>query len=63
MSERRADYLLQQDIKLCTLCTECDGLRVHLPDIERLLTSLLVKVQVAQGKEPSVMTRAERRRG
>lgn len=64
MSETPVSYranLLQKGDNLCTMDTELDALRDHLPDLERLLTSLLVKVQVAQGKEPSVMSRAERR--
>jgi hypothetical protein len=42
--------------------TELDQVRAQLADMERLLVSLLVTVQRAQGKEPSILTRAERRR-
>lgn len=62
MSEERAPYHLNNDSTSVIVNTELDILRAHLPDIERLLTSLLVKVQIAQGKEPAVATRAERRR-
>lgn len=61
MTQLRAQDLLKPDANSVTLSTEEDTLREHLPDIERLLTSLLVKVQRAQGKEPSIVTRAERR--
>lgn len=44
------------DTDLYTLCAE-------LEEIERRLIPLLVTVQRALGKEPSVLTRAERRRG
>lgn len=37
--------------------------RAEWVDLERQLISLLVTVQRALGKEPSVITRAERRRG
>lgn len=61
MSETNVPYLLQTPRKGDTMDTEVDILRAHLADLERQLTSLLVTVQRAQGKEPSVMTRAERR--
>lgn len=62
MSEAPEQYLLQTPCKPDTLSTDLYTLQAHLPDLERLLTSLLVKVQLAQGKEPTLMTRAERRR-
>lgn len=63
MSEERAVYdaLLKPYTKHDTLSTELDTLRTKLVDLECQLISLLVTVQRAQGKEPSVMTRAERR--
>lgn len=42
--------------------TEVDTVRVHLADLERQLISLLVTVQRAQGKEPTVNTREAKRR-
>lgn len=59
--EQSVKYLLQSRDKGDTLDTEVDTIRIHLVDLERQLISLLVTVQRAQGKEPSVMTRAERR--
>lgn len=38
-------------------------MRAELEELERRLIPLLVTVQRALGKEPSVMTRAERRGG
>lgn len=63
MSEAPVPYLLQPDIKPVTLDTELETVRARLVDLECQLISLLVTVQRAQGKEPSVKTRAERRRG
>lgn len=51
---------LKQPLKSATLEPE---LRAQLEEIERRLIPLLVTVQRALGKEPSVMTREERRRG
>jgi hypothetical protein len=62
MSEQAERYLLQTPCKPDTLSTDLDTLRTKLSDLECQLISLLVTVQRAQGKEPSVMTRAERRR-
>lgn len=69
MSETRAPYyatmsnaLLKDGAKRDTLETDVDILRGTLDDLERQLLSLLVTVQRAQGKEPTVITRAERRR-
>lgn len=45
------------------LDTDLYTLRTELEEIERRLIPLLVTVQRALGKEPSVKTRAERRRG
>jgi hypothetical protein len=63
VSEERVQYVLKPDTNSVTLSTEMDTLRAQLVDVERQLLSLLVTVQRALGKEPSVMTRAERRRG
>ena len=64
MSEQRAEYRVctSEPSSVIVNTTELDILLTHLPDIERLLTSLLIKVQVAQGKEPTVLTRAQRRK-
>lgn len=56
-----SDYLLQPHEERAIMSTELDMVRAQLADMERLLISLLVTVQRAQGKEPSVQTRAERR--
>lgn len=62
MSEERVLYgLLKPNINSDTLSTDLDTLRTKLVDLECQLISLLVTVQRAQGKEPSIMTRAERR--
>jgi hypothetical protein len=45
------------------LNTELHTLYADLEEIERRLIPLLVTVQRALGKEPSILTRAERRRG
>ena len=67
MTEHRAPYLtntlLQTVDNNATMDAEADALRMNLPDLERLLMSLLVTVQKAQGKEPTVGRKAERRRG
>lgn len=66
MSEQCAPYnagVLNTQTNSATLSTELDTLRAKLSDLECQLISLLVTVQRAQGKEPTVMTRAERRRG
>ena len=63
MSEERVHYLLKRETKSVTLSTEVDTLRAHLVEMERLLISMLVTVQRAQGKEPTIFTRSERRRG
>jgi hypothetical protein len=62
MSEQPVNYVTTSEPKRAILPTELYTLQAHLPELERLLTSLLVTVQRAQGKEPSVMTRTERRR-
>lgn len=54
--------LLKHHAKSAIVDTDLYTLRDKLVDIECQLISLLVTVQRAQGKEPSVLTRAERRR-
>lgn len=62
MSEERPRYgLLYTQDKHATLDTDLHTVRAKLVDIECQLISLLVTVQRALGKEPSVMTRRERR--
>jgi hypothetical protein len=61
MSEERGAYLLKPMLKSGTLDTELDTVRAQLEEIERRLIPLLVTVQKALGKEPSISTRAERR--
>lgn len=65
VSERRESYstqcLLKPDANSVMMTTELDLVRGQLADLERQLLSLLVTVQRAQGKEPNVLTRSERR--
>lgn len=65
MTEERTHYCtenpLQTPNKPATMDTGLDMVREHLADMERQLISMLVTVQRAQGKEPTVLTRAERR--
>lgn len=66
MSEEREPYYtraLQTSREPVIMETDLHILRARLSDIECQLISLLVTVQRALGKEPSVMTRSERRRG
>lgn len=68
MSETRPPYetsnlYVTSNANRDTMSTEMETVRSKLVDIECQLISLLVTVQRALGKEPSVMTRAERRRG
>jgi hypothetical protein len=53
-----AQSLLKPDANRVTLDA---GLRAQLLDLERQLISALVTVQKQLGKEPTVLTRAERR--
>lgn len=63
MSEERVPYrVLNTQEKPVIMETDLHTLRAKLSDLECQLISLLVTVQRAQGKEPTVMTRAERRR-
>jgi hypothetical protein len=61
MSEAPEQYLLKPYANHDTLGTELHTLRADLEEIERRLIPLLVTVQRALGKEPSILTRAERR--
>lgn len=65
MSERREVYATQNlftpESDRAMMTTELDLVRGQLADLERQLLSLLVTVQRAQGKEPSALTRSERR--
>lgn len=67
MTESRQPYAVtQRDPPIASrdiLSTELYTLRDELEEIERRLIPLLVTVQRALGKEPSISTRAERRRG
>lgn len=64
MSEQRESYrVLYTQEKPVIMSTELETVRTKLVDIECQLISLLVTVQRALGKEPSVVTRSERRRG
>lgn len=56
-----AQKLLQTPDNPVIMDMEMDVLRADLEDLERRLIPLLVAVQKALGKEPSVMTRAEKR--
>jgi hypothetical protein len=62
MSETPERYLLQTSCKPDTLSTDLRTLQNDLEDLERKLIASLVTVQRALGKEPSVLTRLERRR-
>jgi len=61
MSEQPVTYRLNGDDKSCMLTTEADTLRAELVELERRLIPLLIAVQKALGKEPSVLTRARLR--
>lgn len=62
MSEQREAYCVQSLLKPETNHVTLDaGLRAQLLDLERQLISALVTVQKQLGKEPTVITRAERR--
>lgn len=60
--ETRNVYVVSDENR-AILDTDLYALRGKLLDIECQLISLLVTVQRALGKEPSVMTRRERRKG
>lgn len=57
-----ADSLLQEVDNNAMIDTRLDTMRAELEELERRLIPLLVTVQRALGKEPSINTRAERRR-
>lgn len=61
MSEAPVTYRLKPEAKSPILTTEADTMRAELVELERRLIPLLIAVQRALGKEPSVMTRARHR--
>ena len=63
MTETRGEYTLKPEQKRATLSTEDDILCAQLRNIKRDLISLLLTVERALGDQPSIVTRAERRRG
>jgi hypothetical protein len=63
MTEQLVPYHLKRDTEQSILTTEADTMRAELAELERRLIPLLIAVQRALGKEPSVMTRGERRSG
>lgn len=62
MSEQTVEYLLKNTQTCDKLDTDIDVMRGRLRHIKIQLLSLLVELDRALGDEPSVMTRAERRR-
>lgn len=62
MSEQTVEYLLNNTQTCDKLDTDIDVMRGRLRHIKIQLLSLLVELDRALGDEPSVMTRAERRR-
>lgn len=66
MSEQRQPYrtkVLQGCDNRATMSTDTDALFVKARHVKVQLLSLLVELDKYLGDEPSVMTRAERRRG
>jgi hypothetical protein len=62
VSDDSKPMLLKVEDTSGKLNTEVDALRQQLVDMERQLIGLLTTVQRVLGKEPSVLTRKERRR-
>lgn len=62
MTEIRYLYQLNNQADSATLngrsSTEADTLRAELEDLERRLIPLLITIQRALGKEPSIITRS-----
>jgi len=58
MTEAPVSYHLKREQEQSILTTEADTMRAELVELERRLIPLLIAVQRALGKEPSVMTRA-----
>lgn len=56
-----ARYHLNRGENSPTLATEADTMRAELLELERRLIPLLIAVQRALGKEPSLTTRARQR--
>lgn len=66
MSEQAVTYrtnLLQPESNRATMSTDADALLVKARHVKVQLLSLLVELDKYLGDEPSVKTRAERRRG
>jgi len=61
MTETPAPYHLKREQDQSILSTEADTMRAELVELERRLIPLLIAVQKALGKEPSIMTRARLR--
>lgn len=61
MSEQPVSYRLNGEERSLTLSSEADTMRAELVELERRLIPLLIAVQRALGKEPSVMTRARQK--
>jgi hypothetical protein len=61
MTETPVSYRLNIEPEQSILSTEADTMRAELVELERRLIPLLIAVQRALGKEPSVMTRARHR--
>lgn len=61
MSESRAVYLLKPTQECDRVDTQMHTVRAELEELERRMIPLLVTIQRALGKEPSITTRAERR--
>lgn len=62
MSEEAVAYLLKPEANGDTINAEADTLRQQLRTVKRQLIGLLTTVERVLGDEPSVQTRAERRR-
>lgn len=63
MTETPALHLLKAEQNGDILHRETDAMRAQLRDMKRQLIGLLTTVERVLGDEPSVMSRAERRRG
>ena len=61
MSEQPVAYRLNSQVESTILSTEADTMRAELVELERRLIPLLIAVQRALGKEPSIVTRARHR--
>jgi hypothetical protein len=61
MTEQHVVHHSKHDENSPTCLTEVDTMRAELVELERRLIPLLIAVQRALGKEPSVITRARHR--